>query len=220
MIKRQSTPDEPPISYGAIGASRDPNLMRFPPRGSTPSEFAVKLGSGTERFRLASARLMTWGAQRGAGFDVHSIHEGTGSHYTGLEFDENGIPFADYHGDEQLFSEEGEEFITPGISATLVRGSVSREVRVVFVVNETNRVGFAYGTLDARGPVGEEFYMVEQRENDTVWAVYRGFHEVVQSRWKKPLRAAEIRSVQDRAREQLRALLPTQTVVSAARRVE
>ncbi len=214
-MKRRSTHDELPISYGAIGASRDPDLMRFPPKGTTPSEDAVKLGSGIERFRLASALLMTWGAQRGAGFEVRNVGVGTGNRYGGIEFDESGTPLASADLDEQLFSADGEPFITAGVSATLVRGSLARDVRVVFIVNETKRLGFAYGTIDQNGPVGEELYVVEQRDDDTVWATYRGFHEVVQPMWKKPLKASDIRAVQDRARAQLRALLPTQTVKSA-----
>ncbi|GAA3584619.1 hypothetical protein GCM10022198_04870 [Klugiella xanthotipulae] len=220
MMTRRSTHDELPISYGAIGATREATLMKYPPVGSTPSEDAVKLGSGHERFRIASSHLMTWGAQRGAGFEVRDVRAGTGNHYRGVRFDEDGHPLVVPKRDEQLFSAEGIPYITPGIEATLAPhkslGGDPREVRVIYVVEEPLRIGFAYGTVDENGPVGEELYLVEQREDDTVWAVFRGFHEVVQPLWKAPLRTAAIRAAQERARQQLRALRPTQAIGATA----
>ena len=44
------------------------------------------------------------------------------------------------------------------------------------MVDEARRIGFALGTADDRGVVGETFYLVEHRADDTVWAIARGFH--------------------------------------------
>nr|WP_243848665.1 DUF1990 family protein [Lysinibacter cavernae] len=159
---------------------------------------------------------MTWGAQRAAGADVSDIEAGTGTQYAGVLFDDDGHPLAIAEREEQLFSAEGVSFITAGQSATLTWGSDARRVRVVYVVSEPRQVGFAYGTMDDSGPVGEELYTVQHRDDDSVWAVYRGFHEMTKSLWKNPLRAGAVRGAQDRARQQLRALLPVQTVLAAA----
>lgn len=216
MARRRSTHDELPVSYGAVGASRDPDIMRFPPAGSTPSEDAVRLGSGFERFRLASTTLMTWGAQRAAGAVISEIEAGTGTQYAGVLFDDDGHPTSIAERDEQLFSSEGVSFIAAGQSATITWGTDARRIRVVYVVSEPNQVGFAYGTMDEAGAVGEELYVVQHRDDDSVWAVYRGFHELTTSLWKNPLRAGAVRASQEKARQQLRALLPVQTVLAAA----
>lgn len=48
--------------------------------------------------------------------------------------------------------------------------------QVVYVVNEVNRVGFAYGTVDGHPEVGEEFFAVEFDErDDAVHAVVKAF---------------------------------------------
>lgn len=42
--------------------------------------------------------------------------------------------------------------------------------RIVYVINEPERFGFAYGTLTEHAEIGEEQFMVEwNRKDDTVW---------------------------------------------------
>jgi uncharacterized protein (UPF0548 family) len=43
--------------------------------------------------------------------------------------------------------------------------------RIIYNVNETRRCGFAWGTLDELPLSGEEYFGLEWREDDTVWAV-------------------------------------------------
>ena len=70
---RRSNHSEMPVAYAAIGASGAPDLMRFPPEGSSPYEVELQLGSGEERFLTAANLLMTWNAQRAAGVEVSGI---------------------------------------------------------------------------------------------------------------------------------------------------
>jgi len=46
--------------------------------------------------------------------------------------------------------------------------AVEAPVRVVYVVDEPNRRGFAYGTLAGHPESGEESFVVELRDDDTV----------------------------------------------------
>ena len=47
--------------------------------------------------------------------------------------------------------------------------------RIVYVVDEPRRFGFAYGTLPGHAERGEERFVVEWLEDDTVWYDLRAF---------------------------------------------
>ena len=141
-MARRSTFTDQSVTYGAIGATLAPDLLRYPPAGYRPAEDTVRLGSGADRFERAAEALMTWGIQRGVGFDV---------------------------------------------------------------VDEPDRIGFAYGTT-AEGPEsGEESFMLERREDDTVWLTIRsilatrgGIHRLFaprQRRKRRELTKRELRAL-------------------------
>jgi uncharacterized protein (UPF0548 family) len=52
---------------------------------------------------------------------------------------------------------------------------LSAPCRVVYVIDEPNRQGFAYGTLPGHPESGEEAFVVEQRDDDTVVFDVRAF---------------------------------------------
>lgn len=174
-MTRRSTHVDQEVVYAAVGASADPDLQRFPPEGSTPYEFELRLGSGTERFLAASSILMTWGAQRAIGLTVTDIQPGDGGRYAGVVFDAAGTPSpadaSDVH-----YGPDGEPYVTPGTTARLIwpEGN-ERTVRIVYTVDEPRRAGYGWGSADADGVVGEEAFIVEHREDDAVWATVRGF---------------------------------------------
>ena len=177
-MARRSTFTDQSVTYGAIGATLAPDLLRYPPAGYRPAEDTVRLGSGAERFERAAESLMTWGIQRGVGFDVVDVSEGTGAQYPGIVYDAEGVPLSDQPVQrEQRFGADGTAYIAAGMTATLRRKGRFRThdtpVLVVFVVDEPDRIGFAYGTT-AEGPEsGEESFMLERREDDTVWLTIR-----------------------------------------------
>lgn len=210
---RRSTFTEKPVSYGAIGGTLSPDLMFFPPQGYRPAEYSTRLGSGAARFAAASASLMTWGVQRGSGVRVADTNKGTGSQYHGLLFHPNGKPLAGQSAvhSEERFAPDGTPFITPGMTAVLKYPSglstVKAPVRVVFTIDEPDRVGFAYGTLPRHPASGEELFVVEHREDDTVWMVFRSFSRP-NGAWRK-LSAPRWRARQRRyAKRYLRVLHP------------
>jgi uncharacterized protein (UPF0548 family) len=52
------------------------------------------------------------------------------------------------------------------------------------VIRESKRAGFGLGTLDEAPVVGEEYFGIEWREDDSVWAVVRSVTQIADSRWK------------------------------------
>ena len=53
--------------------------------------------------------------------------------------------------------------------------AVTAPVRVVYVIDEAARIGFAYGTLTGHPESGEESFIVEHRDDDSVWLTIRSF---------------------------------------------
>jgi len=96
------------------------------------------LGSGEGTFRQAADALLGWQLQRRAGVRV--------------------LPST--------------ERVTEGADAVLLLGfgrlAVRAPVRVVYVVDEPRRTGFAYGTLPGHPESGEEAFLVELRPDDVV----------------------------------------------------
>ena len=41
--------------------------------------------------------------------------------------------------------------------------------RIVYVIDESQRFGFAYGTLPGHVEMGEERFLIERTEDDSVW---------------------------------------------------
>ena len=179
-MTRRSTFTDQSVTYGAIGATLDPDLLRYPPAGFRPAEDSVKLGSGKDRFDRAADELMTWGVQKGAGFEVVDVSPGTGAQYTGISYDSDGTPLAGQPAarTEQRFGADGTPYVSAGMTATLKprgrkgsRGSIP--VLVVYVVDEPERTGFAYGTTGDAAESGEESFILEHRDDDSVWLTIR-----------------------------------------------
>lgn len=200
-----------PVTYAAVGASRLPDIVRFPPNGATPYEETLRLGSGQPRFLTASSLLMTWAAQRGAEIAVEELDSAGTVGYTGPEFSADGTPVAPKEREEE-FAPDGTPFITAGARARItLPGDRIREVLVIYTISEARQIGFAWGTADDAGPVGEQLFLVEHRDDDSVWAIGRGFLDVPKSglfgrKGKQALQAAL-----DAVSAQLKALLPGAT---------
>ncbi|MGR0221621.1 DUF1990 family protein [Agromyces sp. ZXT2-6] len=210
-MTRRSTFTDQSVTYGAIGATLDPDLLRYPPAGFRPAEDSVKLGSGRERFDRAAEELMTWGVQKGAGFEVTEVAPGTGAQYTGIAYDADGSPLAEQptaHA-EQRFAADGTPFVSAGMTATLRRRGRLRSrttpILVVYVVDEPGRIGFAYGTTGDSPEHGEESFVLEHRDDDTVWLTIRsalepggGIHRLLAPltrRRRRELTRAELRAL-------------------------
>lgn len=180
-MTRRSTFTDQSVTYGAIGATLDPDLLRYPPAGFRPAEDSVKLGSGKDRFDRAAEELMTWGVQKGAGFEVVDVSPGTGAQYTGIAYDPDGAPLAEQPAPraEQRFGPDGTPYVSAGMTATLKPRGRGRgiPVLVVYLVDEPERIGFAYGTTGDAPESGEESFILDHREDDSVWLTIRSVLE-------------------------------------------
>ncbi|BDZ53264.1 DUF1990 family protein [Agromyces marinus] len=178
-MARRSTFTDQSVTYGAIGATIDPDLLRYPPPGFSAAEDSVRLGSGRDRFEQSAESLMTWGIQQGAGFTVTDAAPGTGAQYTGISYDATGTPLPEQPATrtEQKFAADGTPYLSAGMTATLRRRRRSTPVLVVYLIDEPNRVGFAIGTAGPSREHGEESFVLEHRDDDSVWLTIRSAFE-------------------------------------------
>ena len=178
------------VTYAAIGATQSPDLLRYPPIGYRPLERKRRIGHGDARFEYAATAALTWGIQRNSGFKVKladSPLEVTEASYIPVSFDDDGNPIAPASidpADEVVYGEDGTAFVAPGDTALLrLPIGIKLPVRVIYVVNEPKRKGFAYGTLPGHPEDGEESWMVEQRDDASVWITVRAFSRPASTFW-------------------------------------
>lgn len=182
-----------PVSYAAVGATQAVDLMRYPPKGYRPIERRARIGHGDDRFEFASLGVMTWAVQRNSGFTVTvadapaAVSEMT---YTPVAFDDTGEPIQAAStgiAHEQQFAPDGTAVVAPGDTAIMgvpfgpLR--VKAPVRVVYVIDEPKRRGFGYGTLDGHPEDGEESWIVEQKDDGSVWMSVRAFSRPANAAW-------------------------------------
>lgn len=189
-----------PVTYGAVGATQAPDLLRYPPQGYRPLERSIRVGHGPERWEYAWMRVMSWGIQRGAGFRVTPVEapaSATAAGYVPVAFDADGAPVrpATVGADgEALFTPEGDALVRAGDTGMLRAPfwPAPFPVRVVFVVDEPARRGAAFGTLPGHPLAGEELFLVERRDDDSVWFTVRIFSKPAGGFWKLVLPALRI----------------------------
>jgi uncharacterized protein (UPF0548 family) len=178
---RRSTFTDQPVTYAAVGATLSHDLTLHPPKGYRAHSRSIRLGSGDDRFATSAKALMTWGVQRGSGVEVTHVDPGTGEEYAGVRYAEDGTPerLEPHHGTEAVFDEDGHPYIANGMTAVLRVPfgpfHVSAPVRVVYVIEEQHKVGFGYGTMHGHPLSGEESFVLEQRDDDSVWLTIRSF---------------------------------------------
>jgi uncharacterized protein (UPF0548 family) len=214
---RRSTFTDQPVTYAAVGGTMADDLLFYPPKGYRPLQRQTRLGSGQARFESSVRSLLTWGVQRGSGIEVTDIQPGTGEEYAGIEYGADGAPveLRQHRGTEAVYGEDGSSAISNGMTAVLrIRMGlfrVSAPIRVVYLIDEPARAGFAYGTLHGHPESGEEAFIVEHRDDDSVWFVLRAFSRP--SNWFYRLVAPVVRMRQNAyTKRYLRALHPvTQT---------
>jgi uncharacterized protein (UPF0548 family) len=153
-----------PVTYAAVGGTRAPDLLAYPPAGFRSSQHSARIGHGAERWAFATAEVMSWGIKRRAGFRVESV-----------------VPAVDHS--EHLFTSEGLEVVRAGDTAIIGIGLVREPVRVVYTIEEEREVGFGYGTLPGHPLEGEEAFMLERRADDSVWLTVRAFAHPARS-WR------------------------------------
>ncbi|HYP46875.1 MAG TPA: DUF1990 domain-containing protein [Propionibacteriaceae bacterium] len=112
-------------------------------RGQLPPGYAqlsrrARIGTGQDEFQAAAQALLGWRLQRGAGVRVRPS--------------------------SPTVAEDAVAVLLLGVGPLAVRAPV----RVVYVLDEPRRVGFAYGTLPGHPESGEEAFLVELADDGTV----------------------------------------------------
>ncbi len=180
------------VTYGAVGGTQAIDLLSFPPPGFRPFEKRSRIGHGMVRWDHVWPFVLTWGIQRSSGFQVRlkdSPREVTDGTYIPVVFDSLGAPIAPEptDSDEVVYGAEGYELIAPGDTAELTApswlGGLSLPCRVIYVIDEPKRKGFAYGTLPGHPECGEESFIVDQTDDGSVWLTIRAFSRPSAWQW-------------------------------------
>lgn len=108
------------------------------PHGYCHGRQAVQLGHGADVFAKACEGLRGWRAHARAGVEVHPREAAVG------------------------------EGLTVVLAARVARLYLTVACRVVWVIDERKRFGFAYGTLPHHVIEGEEAFVVERDDSDVV----------------------------------------------------
>jgi len=159
-----------PVTYGAVGATRGSTFTVLPPEGVRRVNRSARIGHGEERWVFAREQILTWGVKRRSGFGV-----------TLLPRDPAGEPL-DLSNDSATHPR-----VRPGDTIVLSVGrgwlTAHEPVRVVYVINEPTLAGFAYGTLEGHPLRGEEAFMLEHRDDNSVWITVRSFSRPASTKW-------------------------------------
>jgi len=191
---RRSTHTETTTTYGEVGATQAPDLLQYPPHGFQAAEYRTRVGHGDARFEAAVAATMTWQIQERSGVRVRvdEVPPADDQGYVPVVFDDEGAPVqsAEYvaAAQEAHYAPDGTAFLTAGTTATLFIDAYGRTVqapvRVVYVVDEPRRKGFAYGTLAGHPESGEESWVVDQTDDGSVWLTIRVFSRPASWKWR------------------------------------
>ncbi|WP_375400661.1 DUF1990 family protein [uncultured Amnibacterium sp.] len=203
------------LNYAAIGATSTEAVLSYPPEGFRPAQSHHRIGSGASRFELAGRELMTWGALRRAGVIVRDIAAEPGRPDSGRVDPVRGEPSGQRGGgtSRARFLEDGTPWVTPGMTATLVVGgprAPEAPVKVVWVVDEPGRIGFAYGSRPGHPLQTEHLLLLEHADDDSVWLTCRSIARPAGNRWL-PSAIAYGRRQRDAERRMLTALHPVHT---------
>ena len=140
------------LSYSPVTATSAPNFSTALIPGYRLAERRELIGHGAVRWEWACREVLTWGIKRRAGFVVET--ESVEAHSAGAS-------------------------VCVGDTVRLVVGlgpvRVRESVRVVYLVNEPTRRGFAYGTLAGHPLRGEDCFVVDRMPDGTVWLTVRSF---------------------------------------------
>jgi uncharacterized protein (UPF0548 family) len=151
------------LTYSAAGATRPAESQwTEQPAGFRRYERTVSIGRGADLWSVASAAVLRWGVKTRSGFTVGPAD----------------VP------------------VTPGADFWLLARfgpvAVREPVRVVAVVEESGRVGFAYGTLEGHPVAGEEAFVVHRATDGEVFLTLRSLTRAPQGRWRLAFPAALI----------------------------
>jgi len=141
------------FSYDAVGSTRYDET----PQGYHRLEYRDRIGAGDEVFRRAGEALLGWRMHRAAGVPMTATD-------TPPTIGTNSL------------GRLGAGMVVGRLRTLSPLGTLGLPVpcRVVWTVDEPDRIGFAYGTLDGHPESGEESFVVT-REPDGIYFTVRAY---------------------------------------------
>jgi uncharacterized protein (UPF0548 family) len=159
-----------PVTYGAVGATRGSTFTVLLPAGFRRVERSARIGHGDERWAFAHQQIMTWGVKRRSGFGVTLLPRDAAGEL--LDLSKDSVTHPKMRAGDTIILSFGRGRVT-----------AHEPVRVVYVVDEPTVAGFAYGTLEGHPLRGEESFMIERRDDDSVWITIRSFSRPASTKW-------------------------------------
>ncbi|MFQ1003431.1 DUF1990 family protein [Modestobacter sp. SSW1-42] len=147
----------PPLTGPPAGATRPQDERWTPPPGWRGYERTAVTGSGPGHWAAASAAVLEWGVKTRSGFAVEPAADGSRRVVAGTD---------------------------PWLVAAVGPLRVREPVRVVAVVTEPDRCGFAYGTLPGHLVAGEEAFVVSRAPDGTVSLTLRSLTRSSPGVWR------------------------------------
>jgi uncharacterized protein (UPF0548 family) len=163
---RRSLADKPfgllqrQLNYDVVGATSVTAAAFRSPIGFRVHESSVHIGEGLARWELASTAVLRWGVKTRSGFTV--LADGQVS------------------GDPPPVILDERYWLVAHAGPFRIR----EPVQVVSVLDEPNRRGFAYGTLEGHPVSGEESFVVERRADGSVWLTLRSVSRSPSGIWR------------------------------------
>lgn len=146
------------LSYPDVGATRVADeRWSAGPAGVRRFERSVRIGRGDDLWQAASTALLEWGVKTRSGFEVVAGPQ------------------------ESLHVATGQDRT---LVAVLGPFRLREPVRVVAVVDEPHRRGFAYGTRLGHPVSGEEAFVVHRSSNGEVWLTLRSLTRPARGAWR------------------------------------
>jgi uncharacterized protein (UPF0548 family) len=144
------------LTYDGVGATAG---VGFPAvAGFRCFSRSVRVGAGAECWDRASSDLLAWAVKTRSGFAVEpDVATASGRIVAG----------ADY-------------WLVARFGPLRVR----EPVRVVAVIVEPDRIGYAYGTLVGHPIAGEESFVLTRRADGSVWFTLRSITRPASGRWR------------------------------------
>lgn len=146
------------LNYGAVGCTCvvDADWVASPV-GYRRFERTTRIGHGEPVWEAAASAVLRWAVKTRSGFTVES---------------EPG---------DDLRVRQGQDRV---LVASLGPFGLREPVRVVAVVDEPDRCGFAYGTRDGHPVSGEEAFIVHRSPDGDVWLTLRSLTRPGVGRWR------------------------------------
>lgn len=155
-------PPQRPFNYTPVGTTGVGDSTGIQSRRNRISEERIIIGHGQARWEHAWKETLSRRIQHRAGCSILPLDpptRTTGDTEPRRKSDTTYVP------------------VQPGLAVRLRRRigplPMTMPIRVVFVLEEPDRKGFAFGTLAGHPVSGEVAFLVERRPDDSVWFILR-----------------------------------------------